>query len=113
MARFYERTSKSAGLPPGTPVHVGEEKAAKVRVTVIDYNESDLAEEEITDVERCAAFAGRPTVTWINVDGVHDVNIIQSMAEQFKLHPLVLEDIVNTTQRPKMEDYDDLSLIHI
>jgi magnesium transporter len=98
---------KKIGLPPGTLVHIGEATDEEVRVTVLDYNESEFQEKHIESVEECLAFKEKPTVTWINVDGVHRVEIIESLGKQYGIHPLVLEDIVNTEQRPKLEDFDD------
>jgi magnesium transporter len=105
MPRFIKKTSKKAGLPPGTLVHIGERKTEKVRITVIDYDETHFEEEAVKTVEECFPFKDKPTVTWINIDGLHDVQIIEKLGGHFGLHPLLLEDILNTEQRPKMEDF--------
>lgn len=107
MPRFFDETPKNIGLPPGTPVHSGEESSQKVRITVIDYDESQFQEREVTEVEECFPFRDKDTVTWINVDGIHDVNIVEKLCTHYGIHPLVIEDIVDTKQRPKMEDFDD------
>jgi magnesium transporter len=107
MPRLIKKRSKKAGLPPGTLVHIGEQKAEEVSITVIDYDEGRLQEEEIETVEECFPFKDKPTVTWINVDGIHQVEILELLGECFGLHPLVLEDILNTDQRPKLEDFGD------
>ncbi|MHC4592054.1 MAG: magnesium/cobalt transporter CorA [Planctomycetota bacterium] len=107
MPRFIKKRSDKLGLPPGTPVHVGERKAGEVTLTVFDFDESACREHSIEQASECAAFRDSPTVTWINVDGVHDVSLIEDIGRLFGLHPLVLEDIANTGQRPKMEDYED------
>ena len=99
------------GLPPGTLVHIGEATDDEVRITVLDYNESELQEKQIESVEECLPFKEKPTVTWINVDGVHEVRIIESLGKQYGIHGLVLEDVVNTDQRPKLEDFDDYLFI--
>jgi len=104
MPRFIKRSSKTIGLPPGSLVHVGEKRTAKVKITVIDYDEKNFEEKEVKKVEECFPFKDKPTVTWINVDGVHQLDIIEKIGKHFDLHPLILEDIVNTGQRPKMED---------
>jgi len=62
-------------------------------------------EKEIHAAEECYSFRDRPAVTWINIDGLHQVEAIAKIGQHFGLHPLVLEDIVNTEQRPKLEDY--------
>jgi len=107
MPRFIKKRSKKAGLPPGTLVHIGEQKAEETRITIIDYDETHFQEEEIETVEDCFPFKDKPTVTWINVDGIHQVEVLELLGNCFGLHPLVLEDILNTDQRPKMEDFGD------
>ena len=105
MPRFIKKISKKAGLPPGTLVHVGEGKDEKVKITIIDYDEKHFEERKVKKVEECLPFKDKPTVTWINIDGIHQVDIIEAIGKHFGVHPLVLEDIVNTGQRPKMEDF--------
>ncbi|MDO9576219.1 MAG: magnesium/cobalt transporter CorA [bacterium] len=107
MARLIKKISKKAGLPPGTLVHIGEKKTEKVRITIIDYDETQFQEKEAKTIEESFPFRDKPTVTWINIDGIHQVEIIEKIGKHFDLHPLLLEDIVNTGQRPKMEDFED------
>jgi len=75
MKNFFKKTSKP-GLPPGTLVHIGESRTEKVKITVIDYNEERLQEKEAATVEECFPFKDEPTVTWINIDGIHQADII-------------------------------------
>ena len=98
---------KKIGLPPGTLVHVGERKIEKVRISIIDYDATQIEEKEAKTVEECFPFKDKPTVTWINVDGLHEVNVIEQLGGHFGLHPLLLEDILHTEQRPKMEDFGE------
>jgi magnesium transporter len=107
MAKLTKKRSKKIGLPPGALVHIGEKKTSVPRITIIDYNETRFEEREVQSVEECFPFRDKPTVTWINVDGVHQVEIIEQLGHCFGLHPLVMEDILNTDQRPKMEVYGD------
>ncbi len=111
MPRLTRRSSKKAGLAPGTLVHVGEKKTFKAKITIIDYDESRFQEKDAQTVEECLPFEERPAVTWINIDGVHDLEIIEKIGQLFKLHALTLEDIVNTEQRPKLEDFSDYLFI--
>jgi len=106
MARFIPRSSRKAGLPPGTLLHIGEVSHAEVKIRLVDYDETNLREDEISSIEECFPFKESPTVTWINIDGLHQVDLIEALGEHFGLHPLVLEDIAHTGQRPKMEDYE-------
>jgi magnesium transporter len=107
MFRFIKKRSKKAGLPPGTLVHIGEKKVERAKITIIDYDEGQFKEEEIERVEECFPFRDKPYVTWINIDGVHQVAILEKLGKHFDLHPLLLEDIMHTEQRPKMEDFGD------
>lgn len=109
MSKARKRISRTAkvGLPPGTLVHIGERKLETARITAIHYDESSLEEIEIDNVQDCLALKERPPVNWINIDGVHDVEVLETLGGHFGLHPLVLEDIVNTAQRPKIEDHGD------
>jgi len=112
MPRLFKKVAKKKiGLPPGTLVHVGEKKAEKVRIRIIDYDEAQFEEKEAKTVEECFPFKDTPTVTWINIDGLHDIEIIEKIGKHFGLHPLLLEDILNTEQRPKMEDHEDYLFI--
>jgi magnesium transporter len=107
MAKLIKKRSKKAGLPPGTLVHIGEKKVGELKITLIDYDETNFEEREFKTVEQCFPFRDKPTVTWINVEGVHQVEVIEKLGNCFGLHSLVLEDILNTDQRPKMEVYGD------
>ena len=107
MPRFIEKRSKKAGLSPGTLVHIGSQKIEKAKIRIMDYDETHLEEKQVKTVEECFPFKDKPTVTWINVHGLHDVEVIEKIGEYFCVHPLIQEDILNTEQRPKMQDFDD------
>ena len=107
MPRPIKKRSQKAGLPPGTPVHIGERRSETTRITLFDYDEQRVEEKEITGAKECALVEDKSSVAWINVTGLHQVEVLEELNTCFGLHPLVLEDILNTDQRPKMEDYDD------
>ena len=107
MLKPGKKRSGKIGLPPGTPVYVGDRGEEEVRITVLDYDESQFQEREIKAVEECYSFKETATVTWINMDGIHLVENIEKTGKHFGIHPLVQEDIVHTEQRPKMEEFDD------
>jgi magnesium transporter len=87
-------------------MHIGERKQETARITVLDYDEKSFQENQFDRIEECFQFKTTPTVSWINIDGLHDISIIEKAGEHFELHPLILEDTLNTGQRPKCEDYD-------
>jgi magnesium transporter len=96
-----------AGAPPGTLVYYGEDRTDKVKISLLEYNENTFIEEDFYDFDECLAHVRPGMVKWINVDGIHDIQLIEKIGKQFDIHPLTLEDIVNTHQRPKFEDYDN------
>lgn len=100
-------TASSFGLPPGTVVYTGKETKEKVKIRVMDYNESKFEERVVDDPAKCIDLLKSPTITWVHVTGVHDTKKIEEIGETFGLHPLVREDIANISQRPKMEEFDD------
>jgi len=103
----FRKRSEKGGLPPGTLVHIGERKAEKVRITTINYDETQFQEKEVETIEECFSFKDTPAVTWINIGGIHQLDTIEKIGKHFNIHSLVLEDIANTEQHPKMEDFDD------
>ena len=107
MLKLFRKTSKKAGLAPGTLVHDGDKKVEKAKITIIDYDATQFQEKEVETIEECFPFRDTPTVTWINIDGLHEVGIIEKIGKHFSIHPLILEDILHTGQRPKMEDFED------
>lgn len=104
--KLIKHSSKKSGLPPGTLVHVGEKKVEQVRISYIDYDERNIEEKQVSRIEECFPLKQTPTVSWINIDGLHEVEILEKLGKQFDLHTLMLEDILNTDQRPKLEDFD-------
>ncbi len=107
MPKLTKKRSEKAGLPPGTLVHIGEKKAEIPKITIMDYGEAHFQEKVVKTIEECFLFKDTPTVTWINIDGLHQVEILEKLGECYGFHPLVLEDILNTDQRPKIEDYGE------
>jgi magnesium transporter len=107
LHRFIKKSSKTIGLLPGTIVHIGEKKVEKTKISIIDYDDEHFLEKEIETVEECYPYINKDTVTWVNIDGIHQEEIIEKMGACCNLHPLLLEDIVNTNQRPKFEDFGD------
>ncbi|HEY6008769.1 MAG TPA: magnesium/cobalt transporter CorA [Geobacteraceae bacterium] len=107
MAKMIKERSAKSGLPPGTLVHIGEKSDREISITVMDYAEEGCEEKTISSLKECFYFADPERVTWINVEGLHEVEMIQELGDCQGLHPLVLEDIVNTEQRPKLDDYGD------
>jgi magnesium transporter len=107
MPKHAKRRSQKAGLPPGSLIYTGDKEEATPRITIVEYDEQQVQTREITSWAECPIMAGKPGVTWINVSGISHVDHLERLGECFKLHPLVLEDILNVDQRSKIEDYED------
>lgn len=107
----HARQSQKSGLSPGSLVHIGERRMDAPRMTVFEYDEKVFSTRELKEVkeapDHCRAYDERETVVWINVDGIHEAGFIEELGKRFGLHPLVLEDVMNAGQRPKLEEYDD------
>lgn len=106
MGRLVRRSVRKPGAAPGTLVPHGPPKVERVRLRFFDYDEERWEENEKATVEECFVLKDLPTVSWINVDGLHDMELIRKMGEFFDLHLLVQEDITTPGQRPKVEEYD-------
>ncbi len=108
-ARAAKRLSAAAkvGLPPGALIHLGERKTEQPTITLIEYSDTELVEYCFTSIEEAKAYTPRLPVLWLNLHGLHEPEVMAEIGRRFKLHPLVLEDILNTNQRPKVDDYGD------
>ncbi|MDN5943099.1 MAG: magnesium/cobalt transporter CorA [Nitrospira sp.] len=103
--KLVQKRSRKTGLPPGTLVHIGEKKPATVTVTAFNYAGARCDERQDLSVDGLAPPTDQ-SITWVDVGGVHKIDVLESLGKQFHLHPLLLEDIANTDQRPKLEDYE-------
>ena len=106
MRLFPRKVSKKAGLSPGTLIHIGERKSEETQIQIIFYDEHTLEEKELKTIEEAFSYGVTSGVTWINIDGLHDIELMEKLGKHFDFHPLILEDVVNTGQRPKIEDFE-------
>jgi len=98
--------SQHIGSPPGTLFYNGEVRNEPVKITLIEFNETEFFEDEYNNLEDCISHVKPNMVKWINVAGIHDTDIVEGIGKIYDIHPLTLEDIVHIDQRPKFEDYD-------
>lgn len=113
MLKIAGQLTKSSGLPPGTAVFVGEQRTQDINITVIDYNQDICTVQQVDSVQDCFQYTDTPTVTWINVDGIHDPSLIEHLGQHYGLHPLIIEDILNTQQRIKVDIFEKYILISL
>jgi len=102
--------SHKTGAPPGTVVYSGEKQTQRVKITLIEYNETEYIEKDFYDFSECMNESNPSMVRWINVDGIHNTELIESIGKKFNIHPLTLEDIVNPNQRAKFEEYENYAV---
>jgi magnesium transporter len=107
MPRFINKTSKKAGMSPGSLVHIGDQKIDVIKISLINYDAEHLEEKQLPTIEASFPYRDTLPVIWINIDGLHDLSAVEKMGVHFGIHPLVLEDIVHTGQRTKVEEFDE------
>ena len=110
--KLVQKRSKKTGLPPGSLVHIGERKPGKVTLHIFRYNAAGCEELQPERADQLSPPSDE-SVVWINVGGVHDVQVLETLGKQFSLHPLLLEDVANTDQRPKLDDYEEYLFVVI
>src|SRR5215212_2833465 len=95
------------GESPGTLRLEKEVVRSKPVITLIEYDRTQLEERVIEDGRELLSHLDNQKVTWINIDGLGDIEVLRALGSQFDLHPLALEDVLDTFQRPKVEQYDN------
>ena len=107
MVKLTRKRSKKIGLPPGTMVYTGERKLENVNISSLDYDHEKYSLVHLKSIEESFPFKDTPTVTWLNINGLHDIELLEKLGKHFNIHHLILEDILNTDQRPKVELFED------
>jgi len=99
------------GMAPGTMLFIGEPKQGNARIEMIQYSSTELHEQRDVPANQCSSLTKATSITWMNVNGIHDIKQIETLGKCFNLHPMTLEDLVNTTQRPKVEEFPNYLFI--
>jgi len=111
MARFIKNRLLSKGQAPGSLIFIGNQKMKKPKIWLIEYDKENLAEKELKSIEECLQCKGKDNVSWINIYGIHDLEMMERLGEIFDLHHLLMEDILNTDQMPKYESSETYEAI--
>lgn len=111
VKRLFKPKPKKIGLSPGTLVFTGEKKKEEVKITVFDYTGETIEEQEVKNIKDVFKCKDSTNTSWINIDGIHDVEMLSTLGDHFGIHPLTMEDIVNISQRPKTEEYENYIFI--
>lgn len=107
MARFFKDRTKATGKAPGSFIFIGSQKMEKPIITFMDYSADNLEEKKLKQLKDCKPYIHKDSVTWVNIYGIHDLQLIEDIADTFGLHHLLVEDMLNTDQMPKYEDADN------
>ena len=106
-----KKSYKASNLPPGTIAYKGEKQSATTAIEIVNYSKEEFTSLKTSSVKDAFNFEGNDHVTWININGLNNVKDIETLGLHYKLHPLTLEDLVNTGQRPKLEEFDNYMLV--
>lgn len=106
MARFIKDRSASKGQIPGSLIMIGKQKMDRPVIHLMDIRSETLEERELESVDQMSPYKDSDSVSWINIWGIHDVHLIRKLGDEFGIHALLLEDLLNTDQRPKLEEGD-------
>jgi magnesium transporter len=106
MAPSAQHTPPHSTSPPGSLIHIGKKKREKISITLFSYNEASFEERKLSSIEELFQLSPDGNVWWVNIDGLHDIHTIQTIGTHFNIHDLILEDILDTNQRPKVEETD-------
>lgn len=107
MKPGHLKRSKKSGLSPGSLIHIGNTYSEKSKITISQYNETFFSQNNVGSPDDLPKEKDESSVFWLTIDGLQDTGLLEKLGNFFNLHPLVLEDILNTNQRPKIEDYGE------
>ena len=107
MTKSGTRSSHKSGLAPGSLIHIGDIHHPDTQLTLIDYSEDHCEQRSLLSIDDALKYRDQDSITWVTIEGLADASIVESIGEHFNIHPLVLEDILNTHQRPKLEEHED------
>lgn len=106
-ARTRKARKRKTGLPPGSLIHVGDIKIARPEISLMEYDAAQLLERKFQSIDELRHYQSSKSTLWLNVYGLHEPDVLADIGRRFNLHPLVMEDVLHTEQRPKVDDYGD------
>ena len=107
MPKARKNASYKSGLAPGSLIHIGDIHHDSTQITLVDYSEEHCEKRLLSSIDEALQYRDQDSITWVTIEGLADASIVESIGEHFNIHPLVLEDILNTHQRPKLEEHED------
>jgi len=113
MTRITKRNKNEIGLAPDELIFRGQKKTEEVLLRIIDFDSNNLTEDDVHTVKRLSELQHKDTVTWLNVDGIHNTSIMHEISATFDFDSLVMAEVLNTDARPRVIEYDNCTLITI
>ena len=113
MARFASKQKEEIGLSPDALLFRGDKKIDFVKLRLIDYDANNLEENAIETIEQALKYRDKNSITWLNIDGLHNIDLMKEVADKFDLEHLILADVMNTQGRPKVQEYDNCIFISL
>src|SRR3990167_7590006 len=107
MFTDLKKRVKKTGQPPGTAIYTGDDKTKPTVITVNIFDANQCTVKTGSTLQEVLPDKKSDGITWVNIEGLHDVDLIKALAERFQMHPLTVEDILNVEQRPKVEEFAD------
>jgi magnesium transporter len=107
MARFIKKMGLRKGAKPGSLIFVGEQQTDQVVIRVMQYDANTLEEKEVDSIDEALSLINEKSMTWINIFGIHDPEVMTTLGNQFDINVLLLEDMMNTDHRPKLSKDDN------
>lgn len=107
MAKILNKHSKKRGYPPGSLIFVGKQRTAKVSIDLIKYDAGFCEHHKDITVDKMDDYLDNESISWFNITGLHQPSLVGQIGEKFQVHPLIVEDILNTNQRAKMDVMDN------
>ncbi|HKJ84385.1 MAG TPA: magnesium/cobalt transporter CorA [Mariprofundaceae bacterium] len=104
---YFTKRYHSPGTPPGTLVETPAGAEGPIHIRLIDYTAGDLTVKEDVEADTCRPYIEQDSVTWVHVQGQVQADVMRSLGKAFHLHPLAMEDVLNSGQRPKMDSFDE------
>jgi len=113
MTRYLKKEKNEIGLSPLELVFRGNKKIDQIQLRIIDFDEGNVEEKSLDDVKAIIPYQTKESVTWFNIDGLHDIDLLKEIGEIFNFETLILADILETNDRPKIEEYDNWVFVSI
>jgi len=113
MARFLNKSKKEIGISPDQLLFRGEKKVNEILLRIIDFDANNLKEETIKSISDSVKYQEKDTVTWLNIDGLHSTEIMETIASEFNFDHLILADVMNTQARSTLKEYDNCIFVSV